>query len=182
MNQSSDQTMIAPDAGSSRAKQVQGVEPFDPSQEPTVQQEAFFLHMSRVRYLREQLDQHAVILRERQNRIKFVHEIMQEINNKMDEKGTLDISNHPDLQTRLKIAKDMGVNILADQTKFTTHQCNRLMDNLNYTVGDWEMENTTDLKKIQNFYTESEQSIMIAKYTASSIDKPLRSMIANISR
>jgi hypothetical protein len=146
----------------------------------TVQQEAFFLHVGRVKYLRDLLDQHAVELKERQNKIRFVHGIMQEINNLMDEKGGLDISKNPDMQNRLKIAKEMGINILAEKTKFSPHECNRLLDNLNFSVADWEMENNTHLKKIQNLYTESEQSILIVKNTMSSIDRPLRAMISGI--
>jgi hypothetical protein len=149
-------------------------------QDTTVQQEAFFLHISRLRHLRALLDKHALDIKERQNKIKFLHELMQKLNNLVDDEGKIDFTADPTLTEDLKIAKELGVNISTDQTKLSRYQTDRLMDNLRYSISDWETSNNIDLRKASNIYSESEQSIMIVRNTITSIDRPIRAMIAGI--
>ncbi|MBA3723125.1 MAG: hypothetical protein H0W88_12095 [Parachlamydiaceae bacterium] len=149
--------------------------------ELTVQQEAYLLHILHVEALRKKLETEAGQLRERQEKIKFIHEIMQHINNYMDGNGGLNIGANSDLQEMLQDAKDLGIKLPeGDKTVFNAHECKRLIDNLDYAIQDWEKEDTMQLRKMQNLYTESEQSILIAKTTATSMDKPTRAMISGI--
>lgn len=151
----------------------------DPS-ELTIQQEAHLLHILHVRTLKAKLDKEAAELRERQEKIKYIHEILQDINNSMDDKGGMDITQNQELQEKLKEAKEMGIKLPEGKTTFNTHECKRVIDNLHYTIDDWEKDDSLQMRKLQNMYTESEQSILIAKNTMSSIDKPIRGMISGI--
>lgn len=148
--------------------------------EPTVQQLAFMLHLSKANDVRTKIAAEADELKARQAKIKYLHEIMQEVNNALDKQGNLDLTKNPELQKKLKAATEMGVKIPEDLSKFDVHQSKRLMDNLTYVVEDFEKEDSTQMRKITSLYTESEQSIMIAKNTLSAIDKPLRAAIAGI--
>lgn len=147
----------------------------------TLQQEAFLLHLMRVKQLKKELEKEAAELKTRQQTIKALHEIMQEINNYIDSSGGLDITKNDDLQKKIKhAAEKFGVKLPTDKVKFDSHETKRLLDNLHYSVEDMEKEDNIQMRKIQSLYTESEQSIMIAKNTMQSIDKPIRAMIAGI--
>jgi hypothetical protein len=80
----------------------------------------------------------------------------------------------------LQNAKDMGAEIPVGKTSFNAHEGKRLMDNLHFTIEDWEKEDQMQMQKIKNLYTESEQSILIVKNTMSATDKPKRAAIAGI--
>lgn len=145
----------------------------------TVQQEAFLLHMIHAQAIKDKLAKEAAQLKERQQKIKFIHEIMQDINNAMDDEGNVDLNKHPELKQKLQAAEEHGVK-MPGKDKLNGHESRRLLDNLNYTVDDWSREDATQMRKMQNLYMESEQSIMIAKHTMSSMDKPIRTMISGI--
>lgn len=145
----------------------------------TVQQEAFMLHIMHVRALKEKVNNEIASLRERQEKIKYIHEVMQDINNAMDDKGNLDITNNPELQQKFKDLQELGVKV-PDKLVFNVAESKRIQENLQYKADDLGNEDSTQMRKIQNYYTESEQSIMIAKQAMSSMDKPIRSMIGGV--
>lgn len=148
--------------------------------EPTVQQEAFLLHIMHVMALKEKVNKEIASLRDRQEKIKYIHEVMQDINNTMDDKGNLDITKNEELKQKFKDLKDLGVKFPEGKEVFNVSECKRVQENLQNKVDDMSSEDSTQMRKIQNYYTESEQSIMIVKHTMSSMDKPLRSMIGGI--
>lgn len=150
-----------------------------PKLEPTIQQEAYLLHLAHHASIRDKIAKEAAELRQRQEKIRFIHEIMQEINSLMDKDGNIDLSKHPQLKEKLKAAQEMGITI-TDKDSLNSHESRRLLDNLNYAAEDWSREDATQMRKMQSLYAESEQSIMIAKHTMASIDKPIRAMIAGI--
>jgi hypothetical protein len=162
-----------------RLGQLQGLA--NDANELTIQQEAHLLHILHVRALKDQLNIEAAQLRERQEKIKYLHETMQELHNCMDSKGNLDISKQPGVIENLQHIREMGVK-LPESTKveFSSHEAKRLLDNLNFAIEDWEKEDSTQMRKIHSLYTESEQSILIVKNTMASMDKPIRGMIAGI--
>lgn len=147
----------------------------------TVQQIAHLLHIVHAQEIKDKLIEEAAILRERQEKIKFAHEVMQEINNAMDKEGNLDITNNLQLKDKLKAVAELGISI-SEKDQRNTHESRRLLDNLTYAVEDWSREDATQMRKMQNLYTEKEQSIMIAKHTMSSLDKAIRAMISGITK
>lgn len=159
----------------------------------TVQDLAFLLHITHVKALREKINNELASLKERQEKIHYIHEILQDINNAMDDKGCLDLTNNDDLRAKIEDARSLGIKIPVDSAtvtetdangkikgNFQAHEVDRVIQNLNYSIDDWDREDGIQMRKAQNLYTESEQSIMIAKNTASSCDKALRAMISGI--
>lgn len=152
----------------------------------TVQQEAYLLHMLHVETLRNKIEKEMAELHMRQDKIKAIHDIMQDINNAMDEEGNLDLNKHPELREKFQKLKEHGLKIPEkDQNniqkeKFNMHESRRILENCQYKIDDWGKEDNLQMRKIQNYFTESEQSIMIAKHTMQAIDKPARAMISGI--
>lgn len=156
-----------------------GLQP-DQAGDSSVLHKAFVLHHDFYRDLRKKLENHAVEVKDRQNKIKFVHGIMQEMNNYIDEKGALDLADHPDLQQKLQAAKDMGISIAADQVTFTSFQTTRLIENLNSTLEDWNTDNRTQLINIEHIFKESEQSVLLVKYLLTIYRDAIKAMCAGM--
>lgn len=172
--------MSKPELIETKTEEVKVLSSSSDLNELTVQQEAHLLHILHVRALKEKLDVEAAQMRNRQEKIKYIHGILQDINNTMDKDGGIDVDGHPDLKEALAEAKKMGIKLPDHKEKYSSSECKRIMDNLHYTIDDWEKEDSLQMRKLQNMYTESEQSILIAKNTMSSIDRPVRSMISGI--
>jgi hypothetical protein len=147
----------------------------------TVQEEAYALHLAHAKNLREKINTEMAQLQERQDKIRFVHEVMQEINNLMDSNGSLNLKNSPELQEKLKYASTLGIK-LPPESKLVhnTAECKRILENLHFSVDDWEREDGMQMRKIQTYYSESEQSIMIAKDTFSRLKAAIDAGIRGI--
>lgn len=145
----------------------------------TPQQMAYMLHKSRLEYFKNELAKHAAELKEGIQKVEFLHNVMQELNNATKD-GKLDISKNAALQQKLKEAAEYGVKISEGKTKFSEFEYSRLLDNFSYTVSNIENNNSFLTKKVNNFYTESQQSIMIVKDTHSTIWKAIHAIIQNV--
>ncbi len=121
-------------------------------------------HLAQVKGLRGKIEKKTAELIERQQKTRSIHQIMQEINNYTDQDNKLDLTNHPELIEKLKEVKEKyGINISIEKTKFTDHERTRLLDNLNFSVQDWDTENNLDLKKLASLSAEYDQSILMIK-------------------
>lgn len=160
--------------------ETMGVPPEQALEDPCVLQRAFLLHQDFYKRLKEDILKQAVEVEDRKNKIKFIHTIMQDINNYMDDQHTLDLTQHPELQEKLKAAKEMGVNIFADQVKFTSFQTTRLIDNLNTTLENWDTDNRTQLITIERIFKESEHTLLLLKAFLSMNERTNRTIAAGI--
>lgn len=144
----------------------------------TVQQDAYFLYLHHTKVLKDKVHEEMAELRQRQDKIKFIHEVMQEINNLTDNEGMLNLKAHPELKEKLKQALEMGIKLPVDKDSFDTHARKRLVDNLSYSAGDWEKEDSLQMRRIQTLYNETEQSLLIAK----DVQSKLKSVIDGMAK
>lgn len=171
------------EAAEQELKQVaetMGIPPEQALEDSCVLQRAFLLHQDFYKRLKEDIQRQAVEVEDRKNKIKFIHTIMQDINNYMDDQHALDLTQHPELQEKLKAAKEMGVNISIDQIKFTPFQATRLIDNLNTTLENWETDNRTQLITIERIFKESEHTLLLLKAFLSMNERTNRTIAAGI--
>ncbi|WP_068466575.1 hypothetical protein [Candidatus Protochlamydia phocaeensis] len=140
--------------------------------------------------IKNKIDQIAAEVTQRQEKMKFLHEIVQELNSSIDGSDKLDIGKNEQLKEKLRIAKEMGVNIPLDskssdtnvivKTSFSSTERDRLLENLHLTADTWDKENKQQTQKMQIYIQESDRYLMLANQVLKYEDKPKRSALSGI--
>jgi hypothetical protein len=82
--------------------------------------------------------------------MRFINEIICEINALTDDKSGLSIAGKDDLIKKLGLAtQELGVKIPEGKLEFTPLEFTRLMQNLNLSADGWDKENKTYMQKIE---------------------------------
>jgi hypothetical protein len=111
--------------------------------------------------LKDKIDGMALEISQRQDRVKLIHEILQSINKLSDENG-LDISKQPELTAKLKVAKELGIDLDEGKKKFTTQERDFLKESLHMAAEDFNNENRVQTQKMQVLIQESDRWLMLA--------------------
>ncbi len=135
--------------------------------------------------VKKKIDALAVEIKDKHEKVKNTHDIIQQLNNLATDDGTtLDISGNQDLMNKLQLAKDHGVNIPMDpingediKTKYTAPERDRLIENLHLSSDEWDKENKNHSQKMQVHIQESDRYLMLANQVLKYEDRPKRSMI-----
>jgi hypothetical protein len=122
----------------------------------------------------------AAEIRQRQDKMRLINEIVAEINNLTDEKNSLDISENVELLEKLEIAKELGVKIKDGQTKFNALERDRLIENLHLTADNWDKENRHQTQKMEIVIKELDRLMMILKDVDRKEDQAKRPMVAGM--
>ncbi len=144
-------------------------------------------HGSRIK---NEINQIGAEIHHRQDKVKFFHGLIQDINNLINNNETLDISKNVELQDKLKQAKELGVNLPMDEksteqkpllkTTFTSAQRDRLLENIHLTVDEMDKEGKIQTQKMQVLIQESDRYLTLANQVMKYEDKPKRTAIAAI--
>lgn len=108
-------------------------------------------------------------LKDRQEKVRTLHKLLRAINAATDDKGKLDYSNNQEIKDLIKEAKELGVEIKGDKTKYTKEERDRLVENIRITADDYNVENDMQLQTISRLTNERYESYQMAR----SILKPL---------
>ena len=136
------------------------------------------LHSERLKTLREQTSKEFKELSERQGLVRKLHEVMKGLNKATSEKGDLNIKDNPELQDHLKTAKELGVDIKEEKTKYSKDERDRLIENLRMTIEDHNVQNDMQLQTVQRLTNERYESYQMAR----TILKPLHDDKLNKAR
>ncbi len=120
--------------------------------------------------LKDKIDAMALDISQRQDKVKLVHEILQAINKLSDEKG-MDIGKQTELIAKLKVAKELGIDIDPTQTKFTTQERDFLKESLHMAAEDFNNENKLQTQKMQVHIQESDRWLMVANTMVKTEDR-----------
>jgi hypothetical protein len=146
----------------------------------------FYAHHGRL--AKDKIDNIAAEVSQKQDKIKFIHEIIQEINNSITDSNDLDISKNEKLLEKLRIAKEMGVNIPLDakssdsnilaKKSYSSGERDRLLENLHLSADMIDKEIKQLTQKMQIYIQESDRYLMLAnqvlKYENKAKEKSLR--------
>lgn len=126
--------------------------------------------------IKTRVDKMAAEIAQRQERIKLLHEILQAINKLSDEAG-LDLSAHPEVLKKLKIAKDLGIDVADDQLKYTTQERDFLKESLQMGAEDFNNDNKLQTQKMHMQIQEADRWLMLAN-TMVKTDERIKRRIA----
>ena len=129
--------------------------------------------------LKEEVAQKGAEISQRQEKIKFIHSILQAINKLADENG-LDISNDAELQEKLKVAKEIGVDFDDTALKFSAVERDFLKESLLSTEDELANENKMEMQQMQKLIQTADHWLTMANLLLKNMEKSVKSLIDKI--
>lgn len=123
------------------------------------------VHSERLKTLKEQSANELKELSDRQAKVRELHDLMKALNKATTEKGDLDISDKPEVAELLRKGKEHGVNVKEDKRKFTKDERDRLVENVNMTIQDLNVQNDMQFQTIQRLTNERYESFQMVRNT-----------------
>lgn len=117
-------------------------------------------------------------LKQRQQKVSFLHKIQKTINAATNSKGEFDLTPFEDLKKMFAEAKDLGVDLDTEKLLYNNEERERLVENLRMTVEDLNVQNEMQLQMLTRLTNERYESYQMAR----SILKPLHDDKLNKAR
>lgn len=127
------------------------------------------INTERLKSLQTKTETEFKTLKERQEKVAELHNILKAVNAATTDKGELDLTKNEGLKKLLAKAKELGVDVKGDMNKFNKDERDRLVENIRMTVEDMNVQNDMQLQTISRLTNERYESYQMAR----SILKPL---------
>ena len=144
----------------------------DPGKDPknmSLESLVLLLTTERLHRLEEESRTQLKELRERQEKVSFLHKLTKTINAATSATGELNLSPFPELPGMIKEAKSLGLEVDENKLTYTTEERERLIENLRMTTDDLNVQNDMQLQIVTRMTNERYESYQMAR----SILKPL---------
>lgn len=138
----------------------------------------FLINSERLRYLQEETLKEFKSLKERQDQVAKLHELLKKINAATDENGNLEIGNNQEIKDLLNELKDLGIDTKDGKVSFNKEERERLVENIRMTVDDLNVQNEMQIQTISRLTNDRYESYQMAR----SIFKPLDDTKKSIAR
>jgi hypothetical protein len=138
---------------------------------------ALLINAERLHHLEKQVTNEFIELKQRQDKVSYLHKVMKTINLSTNNKGEFDCSSQ-ELKTILAQANEYGVEIDYNKPKYSKDERDRLLENIRMTVDDQNVMNDMQLQMITRLTNERYESYQMAR----AIMKPLHDDKVNKAR
>lgn len=145
---------------------------------PNIEGNTILLLTTRLGYLKNDILAQFKELKKRQDAVSELNKTIQALTTNKNEGGDIDFSNNEELKTLFKRAKELGVNIDEQKTKYTKDQLNDAIGNIKMTVEDLNVRNEQQLHETSRLNSERYESFQLAR----AIMKPLHDDKINKAR
>lgn len=164
-----------------RAEGVDDVDKTKDAQSPpdlTLEAMTLLICTNKVQALEEKTKKELQELRQRQNQVKYLHQLLKAINASTDAKGNLDLKGKEDLKKSLAEAKEMGIDVDLNKVSYTKEERDRLVENIRMSCEDLNTQNEMQLQTISRLTNERYEVYQMAR----AILKPLHEDKINKAR
>jgi len=127
----------------------------------SVEARAIITHTQLINNLRGKINKEFTELKNRQEKVRFLQKLKKTINSAITDKGEFDASNNPQLQTMLDEATKLGVERKEGVYKFTKEACDRLLQNIQITVEDFNVSNDSQLQTMTRLTNDRYESFQM---------------------
>ncbi len=155
-------------------KSVNDIDPKELSLEALI----LLINTERLKHLQNKTENELQELKQRQEDVKELHDILKAVNAATKSSGELKISKNQELQDLLERARELGVDIKEGKTSFTKEERDRLVENIRMTVEDLNVQNDMQLQTVSRLTNERYESYQMAR----SILKPLHESKSSLAR
>jgi hypothetical protein len=153
--------------------------------------EAVVFYAAESQNIKKKIDQLAAEVSQKQERIKFINELIQEINNSIDPTTKhCDLRNNPEFLEKLKVAQEMGIKLPMDnkagagqfKAHFDPEERENLVQNLKTSASTWDSENKQHAQRMQIYLDESNRYLTLATQAMKYEEKPKRAALAAMGK
>lgn len=130
---------------------------------------SMLVHGDRLSFLHNRIHKELATLRERQDKVSALHKIMKKINVATNDEGKFECTENEELQKHLQEAKRLGVEIEDEKFIYSKEERDRLIENFNMTIADYNVSNDMQLQAVNRLTNERYESFQLLR----SIMKPL---------
>jgi hypothetical protein len=142
--------------------------------------EVMAFYALRATNMKTKIDRLGAETSQRQDKMRLINDLIASINNLTDEKNGLDITKHPDLLSKLQVAKDLGVEINLDKLKLDSVGRDRLVENLHRKGDNWDKENKNQTQQMEIYVKELDRIMMLLKEVQKNENQAKRGATAGI--
>ncbi len=139
---------------------------------------ALLISTDRIRILEDKVEAEYKKLKEQQDKVRALNHLLKLLNQLTDKEGDLDISKNKEVKKLLKKAKELGVELDPEKTKYTNHERELLIENMRTTIDDYNTDNDLQLQMITRYTNERYETYQMVR----SILKPLHEDKINKAR
>lgn len=121
------------DISSPAVDAAQKTAPKNPNADLSLEALIELIRAERLKHLKSQSDNQFKELKAAQKEVATLQDLIQSINAATKADGTLDLEKNPDLKAQIDAAKELGVEVNA-QNKFNKEERDRLIENIRMTI------------------------------------------------
>ncbi len=149
------------------ATNTQVVDPVD-LPDTTYVNASWLLYMRQAEELNAKAQVLGATIKEQQEHISFINDIISEMNNCTDQKTNgLNLANHQNLQEMLEKARQLGVKLPEkEKLEFDSLERDRLLENLHLAVDNWTKDNRNKVQTLEIYLKALDRILMLAKEAA----------------
>lgn len=125
-------------------------------------------------------DKIAAEIRQRQDKLNLINDIISDINNYTNDQNGLDLSAHPDLVEKLRIAKELGINIKDGQTAYSAKERDHLVENLYLSTDGMDKENRHQTQMMEKLLKHTDRLMVIMDDIKKKEEQAIRAMNSGI--
>jgi len=153
----------------------------EPSPNTTLALYGLLIFTKQAGKLKDDVAEKGAEISQRQEKIKFIHQILQAINKLSTEEG-LDIREHPDIQEKLKVAKELGIDFDENKLQFTPIDRDFLKESLLLTEDELSNDNKMETQKMQKLIQAADHWLTLANLLLKNTERNNKSSIDKLSR
>ena len=112
--------------------------------------EATLFYADRASKRKSEIDQLAATISQRQDRLCLINDLICDLNHLPNNQKDVDLSQHPQIQEKLQVLKELGANISMDKIL----ERDSLIETLHLTSDSWHKINENERQKIEIFMRE----------------------------
>lgn len=130
---------------------------------PSLQTLSMLVYIERWKFLRDKINAEFSQLKTRQDKVTFLNKLLKKINVETTSKGEFDCSSNAEIKKLLLQAKEMGVDLKEDKFTYNKEERERLVDNFQKTVDEFNVSNDMQMQTIKRYTEERFESLQFAR-------------------
>lgn len=150
------------------------------SKKKCITTEVMQFYLNNASKTKDKVDHLAAEVNQRQDKMRFMNDLLAEINILTDDKNGLDISKNTELLQKFQLARELGIKIKENQVKFNGIERDRLIENVHLATDNWDKENRFQIQKMEILVKELDRLMLLLKDTDRKEDQARRPMAAGI--
>jgi chromosome segregation ATPase len=125
--------------------------------------EALLYYAQRASEMKTEIDKLGAEVSQRQDKLRMINDLIADINNATDATQCLDLTQHPEILEKIRVAEQLGVKIIVAKLHYSSMERDRLIGNLHLCGDNWDKLNKNITQKMEIRIKELDRIMMLLK-------------------